>query len=312
MNSLWKGRSAIWIAIIISLVSIGFFISLRQTTAIYKTSDYAALYKPARDTTLEDWKVNFQRYNYQKGNLEPILRDSVGIIHGESTIRKVEKIADFIIKYTEGRFGNQNLQVLMGLDPYEQLCAINIGESGVLCGMVSFIYAYFLENAGITSRYISLEKFNDSVVGTHVILEIFIPETGKWIYSDLTFAIKYVKTGAGLLNLLQLIELSKTKTDVLQFKMKQEKIQSFKELPADYKSYITSINEIRFFPGKQLRNSLLPFTISQKIYQKINPDFAYIRYADTTDSFQPYWLHRISRWLLVISLVYLTLVVIKR
>lgn len=286
-----------------------FHLWIRANIKPYIKKNYENLYKKGEDASdLDEWNFKFDQYNYPPSKDTRFTIDPLGFNNIDSSYLKIEKIANYILNYTEGRFGTPDFQLLKNKSPFEQLQLIQNGKSHVWCGLFSFYYSYFLDGVGISSRYIYIEKPGDTIVGTHVITEIYIPEEKKWIYSDLTYDIIYARNASGNLNLVELVYAIKNNDKDLVFiknNLNNGLVESsIKDMDKDYIYFMRSYVEIRYFTGQQLRNNFIPFTKSKKITESIFPSSSYYLFSNENNN-KNHILFVGSRVLMILSFIVL-------
>lgn len=308
-------KKGILIFTVIFLGSLIFHLWVRKNIKPYVKKNYESLYEKNKDpNALGEWDFKFDMYNYPAGENARVI-DSLGININDPINLKIERIANYILNYTEGRIGTPDFQILSNKSPYEQLKLIQNGKSHVWCGLFSYYYSYFLDGAGISSRYVSLEKPGDTVIGTHVITEIYNPEEKKWIYSDLTYDIIYVKNAGGNLNLVELVTAIEENDENLVFIQNDLNNglikRTINEIDKNYIEFMKSQSEIRYFTGQQLRNNFIPFTITKKISEIVFPSSSYFLFAKE-NSITNHLLFTGTRLSMILSFIFLLFFIFYR
>ncbi len=128
--------------------------------------------------------------------LQVILKDSIQIKQGDSTIEKIKKLG----RYLGGRIGRSRglpTDSIVALPVFQQYKAALAGDH-IWCGIYAQIFDLFANAAQIKSRYIEIKRSYGSVSsGVHVFNEYFIPEQKAWAAIDIMFNNLAYIDGAG-------------------------------------------------------------------------------------------------------------------
>jgi hypothetical protein len=157
----------------------------------------------------EDWKMNYWGEDTlgMDARASALLRDSVGISKGETTVGKIIRLATFILTRT-AKYEGIPADSISVLHPLKQLAAIQNGKSAVWCGNYTSIFSYLATKSGLTVRLVSCGQSSDHYSnGVHVFSEVFLEEEKSWAYVDLTTGNILVRKGSTWLNAIDIQRL---------------------------------------------------------------------------------------------------------
>jgi hypothetical protein len=126
-----------------------------------------------------------------------LLKTDAALRDTDADTVKFKKIAFFIYKTLVPHLGVPT-DSLLAMRPQQQLDCIRKGNAKVWCSNFSTLLNYFCTISGLKIRHVGFTGFiNGFSAGAHGANEIYIPEYGGWVYTDLTQNLVFLKDDAG-------------------------------------------------------------------------------------------------------------------
>lgn len=126
-----------------------------------------------------------------------ILQQEAFVSETDADSIQFKKIARFVYNSLTPHIGIP-ADSLLKKTPYQQLLCIRAGTAKVWCGNFSQLLNYFCTISGLTIRPVGfMGPFRNISLGSHAANEIYLPEYGGWVYTDLTTNILLLKDAAG-------------------------------------------------------------------------------------------------------------------
>ncbi|MBX9783221.1 MAG: hypothetical protein K2X48_08005 [Chitinophagaceae bacterium] len=126
-----------------------------------------------------------------------VLKNDAGVKDADADTVKFKKIALFIYKTLMPHSGVPS-DSLLEMRPQQQLDCIRKRNAQVWCSSFSALLNYFCTISGLKIRHVGFTGFiNSFSAGAHAANEIYIPEYGGWVYTDLTQNLIFIKDDAG-------------------------------------------------------------------------------------------------------------------
>jgi hypothetical protein len=166
---------------------------------------------------IKETKKWFYTYDYipaeEIAASKKILKTDAALKDNDADTVKFKKIALFIYKTLLPHIGVPS-DSLLTMRPQQQLDCIRKGKVQVWCSNFSTLLNYFCTISGLKIRHVTFTGFiNSFSAGAHGVNEIYIPEYGGWVYTDLTQNLIFLKDDAG--NYLNTADLLFLKTKPL-------------------------------------------------------------------------------------------------
>lgn len=182
--------------------SIGTNYEIRYCSVPFINNDSESVYK---------WKDDLSYMNPDELTaVKKIIQDSLKILPRDSTEIKIKKIGSYIFGAIKNNMGIP-ADTISNYSPYQQFCAAKNGQANIWCGNITDIFHLFASSTGIVCRKVGLSGSRHPFhFGDHSLNECYVPETGKWVYVDITQNILLLKDSLGnYLNTVDLYHLKK-------------------------------------------------------------------------------------------------------
>lgn len=126
-----------------------------------------------------------------------ILKTDAALKDTDADTVKFKKIALFIYKTLLPHIGVP-ADSLLAMRPQQQFNCIRNGKAQVWCANFSILLNYFCSISGLKIRQVGFTgRIHNISAGVHIANEIYIPEYGGWVYTDLTQNLVFLKDDAG-------------------------------------------------------------------------------------------------------------------
>ena len=264
--------------------------------------------------SINDWQ-RISPYSQQQDEVlaKQWIKQYAGIVHGDSTLRKTEKIARALLKQLDASRGIPEDSMDL-ISPYRQFTKAIHLQSKLWCGNFTAIVSYFLEVEGIASREVCLEgKLNSVYTTGHSLNEVFIPELNTWVMVDLTSKAVLVSFKGKYLNLLDLYTLHQQNADLKVSFYQKDSIStcSYDTVRPFYDAYFNIPPRFVYYFNNQYQPNTYGFLTKWKRYFFERPTF--VTYSGTVDSSnKKFYYKQMAAAGLLLFLVYLLVLVIVR
>ena len=238
---------------------------------------------------LEKWQQQFPHTTSAEEDLATtITRDSMRIGAADSSIAKIKKIANYILKGIDQCRGIPS-DIMDSLSPLKQFSFAKNSRSKIWCGNFTNIFSYFANNAGVLTRYVAMEgKVGDVFKSPHVFNECFIKEYNTWILVDLTSKAICVKNSSGeFLNTIDLYNSHKLNANnliVTTFEKDSIKEVAYSKIKDFYDYFFNQNTSFLFYYGTQFDENLYNPISKIKRYISKSPTCANYSESVNTDN----------------------------
>lgn len=124
--------------------------------------------------------------NADKKEVDGILKNEIGITKELSSLEKVKRIGQFLLKKMRRNEGSPS-DTIKNLTPLRQYKLVCENNDTLDCAIWTDIFFLFANCAGIPTRRIGVGGSMDNIaVSGHVFNECYIPEQQRWAFVDLT------------------------------------------------------------------------------------------------------------------------------
>lgn len=123
------------------------------------------------------------------------LLQAAGIGPSASTEERLRRVWLLVFQALDGHRGTPPpwLNRLPVLEQYRRLVK---GEVRSHCNTFAGIFALFATAAGVPTRVVDTNRVLNGVdLSAHTFAEVYLPETGRWAYSDVTLGVAFVRDG---------------------------------------------------------------------------------------------------------------------
>jgi hypothetical protein len=194
----------------------------------------------------------------EKKTAQRYLADSFGIEKNDNSYKKIEKIFAHLFPYVKNTIGipHHSVENMQTMTIVEQMKKKQIK---LWCGNYTRMLGFFAAQAGLEVRTITTETDKAVSFDVHSFNEIFIPEEGKWCFTDLMNGVAYINSVAGVLNTVDINQLllkgvQDNNIKALCFKNSTADTCTFgNNLPAGILHYFAGTQQFRFYFSNYLR-----------------------------------------------------------
>jgi hypothetical protein len=161
--------------------------------------------------SVADW-VDDYRYVGEEGlkQAERILRDDVGILEGDRTFTKMEKLVPFLRKKLKGT-GGVPKDDERWMNPWVLYNEMVNGTGKGWCTQNAQVYVFWANRAGIPTRFVFGARTQDNTIvyTGHAFAESYVREQNRWAYVDLSQGQIYMTNKRGeVLGTAELFQLN--------------------------------------------------------------------------------------------------------
>ncbi|HTE27833.1 transglutaminase-like domain-containing protein [Flavitalea sp.] len=278
----------------------------------FEINSSSLIFSDARLTSHKLWAFDFfHNGNYTGKSEEPVmkltdyLRDSIGIVHADPGLTRLQKIFSHLWPFVRANMGVP-ADSLNGKAPLELISLLKTGKVKVWCGNISSLLGAMTNAAGLSTRLVTTEGYESFAYPVHSFNEVFLPEYGTWIYTDLTNGVAYLETAGKPLNTVQLNRvlrsgIEKFKVEAITFR---DSIQhtDIDSLPVLFKGYFAAPQRFRFYYPQYLREQNL-HSIWNRVKRFVKPSYNYAYYSeDNHYASTSFWLRSLSGYLLILMI----------
>lgn len=277
--------------IILGAANIFFFLQRNRMGNYVKKVSYEQLYASSNNKPGDLIKWNKSLAFYPADEIQKSQQLSsiqAGIEDGDITLVKMVKIGSWLSALLNKCPRGEPESYLAAVAPSEQLKIYAKANTRVWCGSYAGLFSFFCATNNITTRNVELVIKGNH----HVVNECFVPEIGKWVMTDLTYNVLYVKDLDGnFLNLLDVIDYQTNKylnVPKLTFAPDNDSSIQHAQTPTEWDVYMSdkanlyyyySINVTTVYSSKEkIKRYLLPVSWYE-LYTKdrINNSWFYLR-----------------------------------
>lgn len=253
-----------------------------SVTELYACSIPVGNYKT---WSVNDWqRTSPYRHPSERLLVKQWIRRYAGLVRGDSTLRKTEKIALALLKELDASRGIPD-DSMDFISPYRQFTRAIHQQSKLWCGNFTAILSCFLEAEGIASREVCLEgNLNSVYTSGHSLNEVFIPELNQWVIIDLTSKAVLVSFKGKYLNLLELYALHQLNADANVLFYHKDSIYntSYNHVKPFYDTYFNIAPRCVYYLNNQYQETTYSLLNKWKRYFFERPTF--VTYSGTVES----------------------------
>ncbi len=235
--------------------------------------------------------------------LREYLQDTIKIHPDDATPVKLQKIYAHLWPLVQPALGVP-ADSLTGQPASRIILLLKSGDIKVWCGNLSSLLGALTHAAGIDTRLVTTEGYQSFSFPVHSFNEVYFPEFGVWVYTDLTHGIPYLMGNNGPINTVQLNRLFRSalgQADIEKLiSVNADGPDSTVRVPETFKSYFAPPQRFRYYHpeylGGQNDRGLL-----KKIKSILRPTYNFSYYSDDIHHVPwPYWLRFITGYLAIL------------
>ena len=234
--------------------------------------------------TVNDW-IQDSEYSTSDDleKVKKLLRDSIHVQQNDSSLKKIKKIALYLLCQLDKNRGTPN-SMMDTLSPLKQFECVRQKKSKLWCGNFANIFSYIASASGVKTRLIcTAGKINEVYTSGHTFNECYISELNQWVMVDLTSKMISIQTPTkkylNTVDLYQAHLLEPENLKVATFRNDSVVTTNYNSIKPFYDYYFNNNTQLMYFLNTQFKKNNYSFLSKIKRYCSSQPTFA--TYAGT-------------------------------